>query len=226
MKSRTQKALIAAIASVVTAAISIPASSQYTQNNSNSMIINLGDEKVFVTAEKYEELIRENESMSKEIENLENGLKNTTEQADKDESIETNQEVQSDVTKLKDLAQVDAEYCEFIEPLTDSYGNQYEIGYQFDASNDSYAVYGLQGKYSSFSGTIVCSNETGSGADMSMMIYKDDELIDTITDITKQTETRQIGPYDISSARKLTIKTSNSGEEYCGFCYLVNAVVE
>ena len=61
---------------------------------------------------------------------------------------------------------------------------------------------------------------------MSMMIYKDDELIDTITDITKQTETRQIGPYDITSARKLTIRTANSGGGFDGFCYLVNASVE
>lgn len=61
---------------------------------------------------------------------------------------------------------------------------------------------------------------------MSMMIYKDDELIDTITDITKQTETRQIGPYDITNARKLTVKTANSGEYSFGRCYLVNASVE
>ena len=44
---------------------------------------------------------------------------------------------------------------------------------------------------------------------MSMMIYKDDEL-DTITNINKQVETREIGLYDISGARRLTTKTSNN----------------
>lgn len=230
MKAGVQKSLIATVSAIVVAAISIPAtatiSGEYYQTNNNSMTINLDGEKVVVTAEKYEELIRENESMSKEIQTLESKLENVTEKADNDESIEANSDPQPDTTKLKDLAQVDVGHYELIEPFTDSYGNQYEIGYQFDASRDAYAVYGLQGKYSSFSGTIVCSNETGSGANMSMMIYKDDELIDTITDITKQTETRQIGPYDITNARKLTIKTANSGEYSYGRCYLVNAGVE
>ena len=47
---------------------------------------------------------------------------------------------------------------------------------------------------------------------MSMMIYKDDEL-DTITNINKQVETREIGLYDISGARRLTTKTSDN-EDY------------
>lgn len=70
----------------------------------------------------------------------------------------------------------------------------------------------MQGDYTSFSGHIVCSEATGSRADMSMMIYKDDEL-DTITNINKQVETREIGLYDISGARRLTTKTSNN-EDY------------
>ena len=127
---------------------------------------------------------------------------------------------------MKSLALVDSVYYELLEPLTDSYGNLYEIGYQFDSSNNAYAVYGLQGEYSSFSGMIVCAEQTGSGADMSLMIYKDDELIDTIRGIDKQMETKEIGPYDIEGARRLTIKTSNNGDYPNGWCYLVNAFVE
>ena len=230
MKPGVQKSLIAAGSAILVAAISIPAtatiSGAYYQSNNNFMTINLDGERVVVTAEKYEDLIRENESMSKEIESLESEIQNVNKKDEDDADVETNAALSQGATKLKDLVQVDAQNCEFIEPFTDSYGNQYETGYQFDASDDAYAVYGLQGKYSSFSGMVVCSNETGSGAIMSMMIYKDDELIDTITDITKQTETRQIGPYDISDARRLTIKTSNSGAYSYGQCYLVNAVVE
>lgn len=194
------------------------------------MIINIDGEKAVVTAEKYEELIRENEAMSREIESLEEQLEVQETDSDKPdnevESTDSSSVSQNERTRLKDLAQVDPFYYELLEPFTDSYGNLYEIGYQFDASNNAYAVYGLQGEYTSFSGLIVCSESTGSGADMSMMIYKDDELIDTITNINKQVETKKIGPYDIRGARRLTIKTSNNGDYPNGWCYLVNAFVE
>ena len=236
MKTSIQKALIGAFSSVLTAAISIPAAitlnNQQYQSNSNSMTINIDGEKAVVTAEKYEELIRENEAMSREIESLEEQLEETKANSDSDkqdnreESTENSSSLQSEKTRLKSLALVDSVYYELLEPLTDSCGNLYETGYQFDASNNAYAVYGLQGEYNSFSGMIVCAEQTGSGADMSLMVYKDDELIDTIRDIDKQMETRKIGPYDIGGARRLTIKTSNNGDYPNGWCYLVNAFVE
>ena len=230
MKQGVQKALIAAGSSILVAIISIPTAATISvknyQTNNSSMTINLDGEKVVVTAEKYDEIIRENEAMSKELQTLEKKFKDATKKYDKDESLEIKSEVRHEETKLKNLAQVDSGDYELIEPFTDSYGNQYEIGYRFDTSLNAYVVYGLQGEYNRFSGTIVCSNETGSKTNASMMVYKDDELIDTITGITKQTETRQIGPYDISNARKLTIKTANNGEFNYGYCYLVNASVE
>ena len=129
---------------------------------------------------------------------------------------------------LNDLPLVDSGHYDIYEPFTDSYDNQYNIGYKFDASENAYAVYGLKGQYSTFSGTIVCSDKTGSGADMSIMIYKDDDPVPiaTITDINKQTETRLIEQCDIKDARKLIIRASNNGEYSCGWCFLVNAFVE
>lgn len=236
MKTSIQKALIGAFSSVLTAAISIPAAitlnNQQYQSNGNSMTININGEKAVVTAEKYEELIRENEAMSREIETLEEQLGETKANSDSDkqdnreESIENSFSLQSERTRLKSLALVDSVSYELLEPLMDSYGNLYEIGYQFDASNNAYAVYGLQGEYSSFSGMIVCAEQTGSGADMSLIVYKDDELIDTIRGIDKQMEPKEIGPYDIEGARRLTIKTSNNGDYPNGWCYLINAFVE
>lgn len=187
--------------------------------------------------QNYQALQDENEQLKETIEEMSGEIKSLKEQlevqeTDSDkpdnevEGTDSSSVSQNERTRLKDLAQVDPFYYELLEPFTDSYGNLYEIGYQFDASNNAYAVYGLQGEYTSFSGRIVCSEATGSGADMSMMIYKDDELIDTITNINKQVETKEIGPYDISGARRLTIKTSNNGDYPNGWCYLVNAFVE
>lgn len=170
--------------------------------------------------ETIEEMFGEIESLKEQLEVQE------TDSDNEDEVTDRRSMSQNDRVRLKDLAQVDPFYYEVLEPFTDSYGNLYETGYQFDASNNAYAVYGLQGEYTSFSGVIVCSESTGSGADMSMMIYKDDELIDTITNINKQVETKEIGPYDIRGARRLTIKTSNNGDYPNGWCYLVNAFVE
>lgn len=170
--------------------------------------------------EQYKE---DNQELKKQIAELEKQIENI----DQNSMAENSSDVsRKEVIGLQDLKKIDSIWYEEIEPFEDSYGNQYETGYQFTASEDGYAVYSLQGKYTTFSAKIVCSSETGSGADMSITVYVDDTYVETIPNITKEIETKQIGPYNITGARKLSIKTTNEGEYSNGNCFLVDAFVE
>lgn len=193
---------------------------------------NMGyDNAINYVLDRVDELEDENERLQKEKQTIQE------ENEDLKEQIKNNDEnatvldgpsviVGEELIKLQDLKKIDSNWYEEIKPFEDSYGNQYETGYQFTASEDGYAVYSLQGKYTTFSAKVACSSETGAGADMSISVYVDDTFVETIPDITKEMEAKQIGPYDITGARKLSIKTANEGEYSHGNCYLVNAVVE
>lgn len=247
MNNGVKKALIAGVFAVIVALVSREATLRFSANNmnSNTMIVNIDGGQITVTEDKYIEIVTNNGKLSSDNERLESEnaeLKSENESLKyKDENQkesnlvgddnsqmingEENFKVPDDGTKVKELTVVDSEAYKLLEPITDSYGNQYEIGYELGASYNGFVVYALQGKYSEFSCVIVCSSEAGSGANMTAMVYKDDDLIDTITGINKQTETLKLGPYDISDARKLIIKTSNEGEFPFGFFYLVEAYV-
>ena len=137
------------------------------------------------------------------------------------------QEASNNKTELKELPEVDSNYFAQQVPFTDSYGNNYEIGYEFNALYNGYAVFGLKGQYTTFSAKVACGEDIGTGTDMTMYIYKDnDELLDTIEHIDKTTETLEIGPYDITDARNLVIKTENIENFNDGRCCLVEAYVQ
>lgn len=181
-------------------------------------------------------LVEENKQLHQEVDSLEEKL-SAYEQgengSDTEENFPADQQqrllegVPENATELKDLPEVAADNFEVETPFTDSYGNRYETGYKFDASFNGYAVFGLKGEYKTFSAVVVCGQDTSPGADMEILVYKnDDELLGTISHVDKTTETLVIGPYDITDARNLTIKTSNEGSFAYGMCSLVNAYVE
>lgn len=182
-----------------------------------------------------QQLEDENQELNEKVDDLEKRLSayeqenKSSETAEKSSSNQqqTLEVVSENATELKDLPEVSAEDYELMTPFTDSYGNEYATGYKFDASRNAEAVFGLKGSYTTFSAIVVCGQDTGPGADMKVSVYKnDDELLETISDVNKTTETLVIGPYDITDARNITIKTSNEGVYDCGFCYLVKAYVE
>lgn len=238
MRKTIVKGFITLLTAAVAAAISGYASYKAGEvskeqefNNQIKQEINLDNGDISGAVNK---LVEENKELRQEINELEDKL-STYESAEKESasavaspvSQEAQEGVPNGVTELKDLPEVDSrDYVQEV-PFTDSYGNDYEIGYKFDASYNAYAVFGLKGQYTTFSAKVVCGQDTGSGTDMKIYIYKDDdELLDTITHIDKTTETLAIGPYDITGARNLTIKTANDGSYSYGRCCLVDAYVQ
>lgn len=122
---------------------------------------------------------------------------------------------------MSNMHYLDASYYKSAENIVDSYGNNYSTNILFfDASNDAYVRYDLDGKYSKVSGYIVASNETGSGAKMNVGIFADGILKFSILDYTRQ-KAREPFEIDLSGVRTLDIKTSNSGDYPYGWIFFV-----
>lgn len=230
MKAGVQKALIGAIGAIAATMVAVPATMKLSNNNnsknSNTMIISVDGEKTVVTSEKYEEIVRENENLKSENKKLskEIALKSET-KAEEDKTDKSNETKQG----MKGLKVVNSMRFEELKPYTDSYGEIYDIAHHISGNfNGGFVTYGLQGKYKSFTATIVAFTENAPDAYAKVNVYKnDDELIDSITGINKSDEARQLGPYDVSGASNIKfevdIDSYSSGKVDC--C-LVNVVAE
>lgn len=248
MKKTLIKGLIAILTAAIPAAITGFAaykagevSKEQEFNSQISQEVNIDNGDISGAISK---LIEENKELRQEISQLEKTVstyKDAEKGAEKETGKETEaaseanamtnkdetQEASNNKTELKELPEVDSNYFAQQVPFTDSYGNNYEIGYEFNALYNGYAVFGLKGQYTTFSAKVACGEDIGTGTDMTMYIYKDnDELLDTIEHIDKTTETLEIGPYDITDARNLVIKTENIGNFNDGRCCLVEAYVQ
>lgn len=128
--------------------------------------------------------------------------------------------------KLINMHETESERVEIVDSITDSYGNSYSSNVlKMDASYDSYISYDLNGEYKSFTGSVVCSTDTGSGASMNIGVFADGKLIYSATDITRQKAAKEIS-VDLSGVGTLEIKTSNSGEFSYGWLFLVDSTFE
>lgn len=112
------------------------------------------------------------------------------------------------------------------EGITDSYGNEY-LGniVRFDASESGYAVYDINGAYGRFTGSIVASTKTNSGAKMNVGIFVDGVEKFSLTGFTRQQAAVPVD-IDLTGARTLEIKTSNDGDYSYGWLFFVNTTVE
>lgn len=110
--------------------------------------------------------------------------------------------------------------------ITDSYGNDY-LGniVRYDASENGYAVYDLNGAYGRFTGSIVASTKTNSGAKMNVGIFVDGVEKFSLTGFTRQQAAVPVD-IDLTGARTLEIKTSNDGDYSYGWLFFVNTTVE
>lgn len=181
---------------------------------------------------KNQQLAAENEKIKNEIDELNEEITTLEDQLNKDkvqtETTESNTESVAEKVALNDLVLVDSKDYEIFEPFTDSYGNNYSIGYRLNASEGSSATYSLKGEYKTLEFKIVAGEETGSDVEMSVNVSTDiNPNVDSITKITKLTEVQSnpFGPYDITGARTLTFTTNETGFNSYGHCYLVEAYV-
>lgn len=112
------------------------------------------------------------------------------------------------------------------EGITDSYGNEY-LGniVRFDASENGYAVYDLNGAYGRFTGSIVASTKTNSGAKMNVGVFVDGVEKFSLMGFTRQQAAVPVD-IDLTGARTLEIKTSNDGDYSYGWLFFVNTTVE
>lgn len=109
------------------------------------------------------------------------------------------------------------------EGIVDSYGNTYTTNViMFDASNNAYVRYDLNGAYQSFSGTVVASNSTGSNANINVGIFADGKLVYSLSNYTRQKPGEKVS-LDLTGVRTLEIKTSNNGEYSYGWVFFVES---
>ena len=165
------------------------------------------------------------DELNKEKTTLEDQLNKSEAQTETTESIS---ESTSEKVSLNDLVLVDSKHFDIYEPFTDSYGNNYSIGYRLNASDGASATYSLKGEYKTLEFKIVAGEETGSDVEMSVNVSTDiNPNMVNIPKITKLTEvqSKPFGPYDITGARTLTFTTNETGFNSYGHCYLVEAYV-
>lgn len=129
-------------------------------------------------------------------------------------------------TIMPNMHELDSAAIEVIDAengINDSYGNNYRSNIlRFDASYNAYATYDLNGKYSSFTGKIVASDETGGGASMNVGIFADGKEVFSLTDFTRQKDGVEVS-LDLKGVRTLDVKTSNTGEFSRGYLFFVGS---
>lgn len=130
--------------------------------------------------------------------------------------------------KLSELKVVDSDDLEQREDaVLDTFGNVYNYADQLKvyANTNAYAIYNVNKQFSKFSGTIACSDETGSEVGCILEIYADDKPVYTSGVITRTTPPIQFD-IDITNASLIRIKgtgTKNIASNV--YCLIGNATV-
>lgn len=124
---------------------------------------------------------------------------------------------------LVSMHDLESDYIRVMEDgITDSYGKSYTSNVlRFSTGDDAYVVYDLNGAYSNFEGTIVCSTDTGSNAVMDVGIFADGELVYSLTGYTRQKVAESVN-LDVSGVGKLAIKTAKT-DGWDGYIYFVDS---
>lgn len=218
MKPGVQKALIAAGSSILAALISIPTAATISvknyQTNNNSMTINLNGEKVVVTAEKYEELIRENESLKAQ-------LRETTPIVDGGSGIDSgsNNEDKAigkeDIFSFLPFKENGGDFLHSANGYKDNLGNTYPDGYlimyNHMVNRDKEICYVLDQKYSTLSGTIAL-NYSNKDIKEGLWIefYSNDKMIWKTQSLSSGVKPVEFS-VDVSQVSELTIRINGGG---------------
>ena len=125
-------------------------------------------------------------------------------------------------TTLVNMHEMTCENVSEPESLTDSYGNTYNTNIQaFDARKHGFIRYELKGEYDSFTGSLVCSENTSSSANMMLSIFADGKEVYTISGFTKQMDAQNIS-IDLKGVNVLEFMSRDLNNEWDANEYIVN----
>lgn len=221
MKTKVVTAIIAGIAAVLSSAISVGVTvSLYNNNyieNSNQLVFEMEGEKVIVTPEKYEALIRENESLKNK--NAGNTDKEKTDNSTQSAST-------ANFMAVCPPYEVKAENLYKANESFKMNGKTYGKGFTYTSPGppeDCYLLFNLDGKYNTLSFDF--GHVDGSGMyDCQMIVYLDGEYVQTIEKKADEMVTNEIIALNHAKQLKLGFATGHAG--YMGDYGLANMTVE
>lgn len=118
---------------------------------------------------------------------------------------------------LKNLTMVSSDKVDILEEaVKDRWDNLYDGAVEFATNYDAYGYYSLEKKYTKFTGVIFVSPDSSNNIDMSVTIYKDDEIAYHLDNITENTPPASF-EIDLAGASTLKIVTTNNENLYSGY---------
>lgn len=127
---------------------------------------------------------------------------------------------------LEELHLMDSAYYEFVDKITDSFGNEYEKAHIYEwprMQDEPWSIHALSKKYSVFEGTIVAINSTEADIYIDIKIYVDDKLVYSYDDYTIIAGALDFS-IDVSNASSIKIFfKDNQYYDHSGGIALVNA---
>lgn len=119
------------------------------------------------------------------------------------------------VTKrLDNLECLDSVQCRQVASVKDLYGTTHSVSYRFEASSDAaWAKFKLDGKYDTFTASIVTADDTNRDSNMSVEVYVDDVLVGRVDDIIRDEHVRPIS-VSVNGGNVLMIKLIRSTNYY------------
>lgn len=127
---------------------------------------------------------------------------------------------------LSRVVVIDSQYYSYSAGIfTDSFGYTHDGRHSFNCASDGYAVFNLAGQYTTFSGTIVSSQNTDSDASMDIAVYVDDKLVYSKTGFTKRTGAVDFS-VDVRGVTKLGIYTDANSSWKTSNASIVNTRLE
>ncbi len=201
------------------------------QNDYNNIFVEYTDLK-----NEYDSLNQTNEMLNVDKNELKEELNHKTEEIEKlmsqiseSDSSDLKEDINNNPIFIKNIVKDDSYYYKEQERFVDNFGNTYPLVYRFDASNNAFAKFSLNQKYSILTGNITLSKNTGNNALMIVEIYGDNyELLKRVENISKSSMSAPIslGNIDVSEVNKLTINAYNSGDYPDGFLYLTDVELQ
>lgn len=101
-----------------------------------------------------------------------------------------------------------------VASVKDLYGTTHSVSYRFEASSDAaWAKFKLDGKYDTFTASIVTADDTNRDSNMSVEVYVDDVLVGRVDDIIRDEHVRPIS-VSVNGGNVLMIKLIRSTNYY------------
>lgn len=127
---------------------------------------------------------------------------------------------------LKNITTVSSENVTRVKDVCkDRYGNIYDGIVIYDASNNGYGLYNLDGNYTNFMSTVFVGREATNGKKMSLSIYVDEKLVLFEDEITEESQPFELS-IDVTEGKTLRIVTKNEGSYSSGYICFGNSSFE